>query len=154
MGVASMVIGIVAVAIGFVPFCGAWAVIPAVVGLALGIVDLVLKTKRGGSRGMAIAGVVLNPIAIVTIISYFLAADMQMQQQWPQPIDGFDAGPSPIGPQLSPPGWPGQPDPPAQPMQPMQPMQPIDTDQPQQPDTSAAEPVPVQVRPKPAPTPP
>jgi len=153
MGVASMVIGIVSVVIGFVPFCGAWAVIPAVVGLALGIVDLVLKSRRGGSRGMAIAGIVLNPVAIITIVSYFLAADMHMQQQWPQPIDPWDAGPAPVAPQLGPPAWPGQPGQPAQPgqplqpMEPMQPMQPVDTDRPAEPDTSAAEPVPVPVKP-------
>jgi len=154
MGIASMVIGIVAVAVGFVPFCGAWAVIPAVVGLALGVVDLVLKTRRGGSRGMAIAGVVLNPIAIITIIGYFLAADLHMQDQWPQRIDGWDAGPPPPGTLLGPQGWPGGPGPsgqPLQPMQPMQPMQPVDTDSSDQPDAAAAPPQPVPLRAQPAP---
>ena len=33
MGVASMVIGIVALIIGFIPFCGTWALLPAVVAV-------------------------------------------------------------------------------------------------------------------------
>ena len=164
MGIASMVIGIVALITGFIPFCGTWAVAPAVVGLGLGIADLVLKSARKQPRGPAIAGVVLNPLAIaVTVGWYFLfiygasQAEWQMQQ-WPQPVDAQDAGPSPFGPQPIPPGWPGQPaaqpGQPLQPMQPMQPMQPVDTAQPQPPDTSAVTPEPVPVLPKPAPTPP
>jgi hypothetical protein len=166
MGVASMVIGIVSLAIGFFPLCGAWAVIPAVVGLGLGIADLIVKTMRKESRAKAIVGVVLNPAAILIIVGYFVMADVQMQDQWPQPIDAWDAGPSPFGQQPGPPGWPGQPGQPGQPggvpgqplqpMQPMQPMQPVDTAAPPEPDTSTAEPEPVPVRPPapPAPSPP
>jgi hypothetical protein len=164
MGIASMVIGIIALVVGFIPLCGTWAVIPAVIGLGLGIADVVVKTMRRDARGMGIAGLVLNTLAIAIIVSYFVffiesaqQADWQLQQQWPQRIDGYDAGPSPFGPQPGPPGWPGQPDPlgqPQQPMQSMQPMQPMDTDQPLRPDTSSAEPQPVPVRPDPAPSPP
>ena len=162
MGIASMVIGIVALVIGFVPFCGAWAVVPAVIGLGLGIADLVVKTRRGQHRGTAVAGMVLNPLAIVVIVLwYFLFvygatqamedAQWQMQQGWPQGLQG-------------PSGWPGQPLPsgpgqplppdPGQPMQPMQPMQPVDTDQPPQPDTAGVQPRPVPVLPQPGPSPP
>lgn len=67
MGVASLVLGIVSIIIGFIPFCGAIAFIPAVIGLILGIVDAVKKSKSQESKGMAIAGIILSAIAIVVI---------------------------------------------------------------------------------------
>lgn len=67
MGIASMVIGIVSAVLGFVPFCNYFAFIPAVVGLVLGIVDVVMKSKKQLPKGQAIAGVVLNSSAIVLI---------------------------------------------------------------------------------------
>jgi hypothetical protein len=155
MGVASMVIGIVSLAIGFFPFCGAWAIVPAVIGLGLGIADLVLKNRRKESRATAIAGLVLNPLAIAVILSYFLFAiqsakdaELQLQQQWPRRIDDRDAGPGafPGQPSPGPTGWPGRPGPPGQPgvpLQPMRPMLPIDAGLPAEADTDAVRPVPV-----------
>lgn len=46
MGVASLVLGILSLIIGFVPFCGAIALLPAIIGLILGIVDVALKSKK------------------------------------------------------------------------------------------------------------
>lgn len=68
MGVAALVLGIISVVIGFVPFCGMIAFIPAIVGLILGIVDIVKKNKANEPKGMAIAGTVLSAIAILIII--------------------------------------------------------------------------------------
>ena len=67
MGVASLVLGIVSIVFGFIPFCGAIALIPAIVGLILGIVDAVKKSKAQEPKGMAIAGIILSAIAIVVI---------------------------------------------------------------------------------------
>lgn len=67
MGVASLVLGIVSIVLGFIPFCGAIAFIPAVIGLILGIVDAVKKSKSQEPKGMAIAGIILSAIAIVII---------------------------------------------------------------------------------------
>ena len=67
MGVAALVLGIVSVIIGFIPFCGAIAFIPAAIGLILGIVDIVQKGKKGESKGVSIAGTVLSAIAIIVI---------------------------------------------------------------------------------------
>lgn len=72
MGVASLVIGIIALILGFVPFCGIIALIPAIVGLILGIVDAVKKSKAGAKKGMSIAGIVLCSISIVIIIAYYV----------------------------------------------------------------------------------
>ena len=44
MGVAALILGIVSTIFGFVPFCGIIAFVPAVVGLILGIIDIVQKS--------------------------------------------------------------------------------------------------------------
>lgn len=74
MGVASLVLGIVSIIIGFVPFCGAIAFIPAIIGLVLGIVDIVKKNKEGQPKGMAIAGTVLSAIAVIFIVYWVFIA--------------------------------------------------------------------------------
>lgn len=74
MGVAALVLGIVSLVIGFIPFCGSWAIIPAIVGLVLGIIDWVKKGKSGEAKGKAIAGTICSAIAIIIIISYFIIA--------------------------------------------------------------------------------
>lgn len=71
MGVAALVLGIISIIVGFVPFCGAIAFVPAVVGLILGIVDIVKKNKENKPKGLAIAGTILTAIAIVIIIITF-----------------------------------------------------------------------------------
>lgn len=69
MGVAALVLGIISLIIGFIPLCGAIALVPAIVGLILGIVDIVKKSKEeGAKKGLAIAGTVLSAIAICIII--------------------------------------------------------------------------------------
>lgn len=65
-----MVIGIVAAIFGFIPFCGSFAIIPAIVGLVLGIVDLLQKKKKKLPKGMPIAGIALNGAAICIILLY------------------------------------------------------------------------------------
>lgn len=78
MGVASLVLGIVTLIISFIPFCNTVAFLPSVIGLILGIVDIVKKNKAGEPKGIAIAGVVLCTIALVVFIvwSFFLGAAM------------------------------------------------------------------------------
>lgn len=68
MGVAALVLGIISIIIGFIPLCGAIALFPAIIGLILGIVDVVLKSKKGEKKGISIAGLVLSAIAIVIIV--------------------------------------------------------------------------------------
>lgn len=73
MGVASLVLGIISAIIGFVPFCGTFALIPAIIGLILGIVDWVKQSKAGNHKGKSIAGTILSAIAIVVIMFYWIA---------------------------------------------------------------------------------
>lgn len=67
MGIAALVLGIISIIIGFIPLCGSIALFPAIIGLILGIVDVVLKSKKGEKKGVSIAGLVLSAIAIVII---------------------------------------------------------------------------------------
>lgn len=69
MGIAALVIGIVAVILGLVPGCGlVFGLPPAVIGLILGIIEIAKKSKKGEKKGMGVAGVILNVIAIIVII--------------------------------------------------------------------------------------
>jgi hypothetical protein len=70
MGIAAMVIGIVSIVLGFIPLCRNIALIPAIVGLILGIVDVVMKTKNGKTKGQGIAGIVLCALALCLIMFY------------------------------------------------------------------------------------
>jgi len=72
MGLAAMIIGIIAVVLGFIPFCGYFALIPAIVGLILGIVDVTKKSKAQQPKGQGMAGIVLNAVAIIVILLWTL----------------------------------------------------------------------------------
>jgi len=72
MGVAALVLGIISVIISFIPFCGTWAIIPAIVGLVLGIIDWIKKGKTGEAKGKAIAGTICSGVAIVIIVAWWL----------------------------------------------------------------------------------
>ncbi len=74
MGVASLVLGIISAIIAFIPFCGTWAIIPALVGLILGIIDWVKKKKAGEPKGKAIAGTICSVVAIVIICVWWILA--------------------------------------------------------------------------------
>jgi len=68
MGIAALIIGIVSAVLAFIPLCGYIAFVPALVGLALGIVDIIQKSKKNESKVMGIVGVITNAVAIVIII--------------------------------------------------------------------------------------
>lgn len=69
MGVAALVLGIISLLIGWIPFICWFAFILAVVGLILGIVDAIKKSKANDSRkGISIAGLIISAIAIPIII--------------------------------------------------------------------------------------
>lgn len=68
MGIAALILGIISLIIGFIPLCGSIALFPAIIGLILGIVDTVLKKKKGEKIAVSVAGLVLSAISIVVII--------------------------------------------------------------------------------------
>ena len=68
MGIASLVLGIISFCMGFIPVIGIIFIIAAIVGLILGIADVVKKGKTGGKKGPGIAGIVICAIAIISIL--------------------------------------------------------------------------------------
>ena len=69
MGIASMIIGIISVILAFIPCPTAVLLfLPVIIGFVLGIVDVVLKSKRQQPKGCGIAGIVMNAIALVIIL--------------------------------------------------------------------------------------
>ena len=79
MAVASLVLGIISLIIGFIPFCGAIAFIPALIAAILGIVAIVQNKKKGEKIGMAVAGTVLSIIAIVVMFFWFVVAGAALE---------------------------------------------------------------------------
>ena len=63
-----MVMSLIKLSLIHISFCGAIAFVPAIIGLILGIVDIVNKKKADQPKGMAIAGTVLCGLAILFII--------------------------------------------------------------------------------------
>lgn len=70
MGVASLVLGIVSIVFAIIPILGTIAFIPALIGLILGIVFCVKKSKVGEPKKKGIAGIVLCGISIMFIFMY------------------------------------------------------------------------------------
>ena len=63
MGIASLVLGIVSLIIGFMPFYWLISSFPAIIGLILGIISLCQKK----SKGLSIAGIVLCAIVLILV---------------------------------------------------------------------------------------
>ena len=74
MGIASFVVGLLVSMLS--PFLYVLLILPALLGLFLGIIDYAMKSKKKESKGFAIAGIVLSIIALVicvviTVVRYF-----------------------------------------------------------------------------------
>ena len=65
LGIAGMILGIVAIIVSFVPCFGWWAVVLAVVGVVLSAISMTQAQKAGAPKGMAIAGLICSILAIV-----------------------------------------------------------------------------------------
>ena len=74
MSVASLVLGIISAVVSFIPFCGTWAIVPAIVGLVLGIIDWTKKKKANEPKGKAIAGTICSGVAILIILVWWIVA--------------------------------------------------------------------------------
>ena len=60
LGIAGLVLGILAAVVSFVPCLGMYAMFPGIIGLVLSIISIVQANKAGASKGMAIAGLVCS----------------------------------------------------------------------------------------------
>lgn len=62
-----MILGIISALVCWIPLCNYWALVPAIVGLILGLVDIKQKQSKQLAHGMGIAGVSLNIVALAVI---------------------------------------------------------------------------------------
>jgi hypothetical protein len=60
LGVAGLVLGIIAVVFSFVPCLGAYAVFPGVIAIVLSAISLSKANKANAQKGLAIAGLVCS----------------------------------------------------------------------------------------------
>ncbi|MBK8367869.1 MAG: DUF4190 domain-containing protein [Bacteroidetes bacterium] len=60
LGIAGLVLGILAAVVSFVPCLGMYAIFPGIIGLVLSIISIVQANKAGAAKGMAIAGLVCS----------------------------------------------------------------------------------------------
>lgn len=68
LGIAALIIGIIAVLVAFIPFLNVAAYIFAPIAIILGIVGIVLAKKAAKSKTLAIVGLVLGAVALVIAI--------------------------------------------------------------------------------------
>ena len=69
MGIASLILGIISLTTGWIPFICFIMFAIAIIGLILGAIDVSKKSKiEGSKRGVGIAGVVISALAIPVII--------------------------------------------------------------------------------------
>lgn len=64
LGIAGLVLGILAAIVSFVPCLGMYAMFPGIIGLVLSIISIIQAGKAGAAKGMAIAGLVCSIIGI------------------------------------------------------------------------------------------
>ncbi len=60
LGIAGLVLGILAAVLSFVPCLGMYAFFPGIIGLVLSVISFVQANKAGTAKGMAIAGIVCS----------------------------------------------------------------------------------------------
>ena len=72
MGIAGMVLGIVALVFVWIPFVGVISIPLIIVGLPLSGVALYQGRQNETGTGMAIAGLVTNAIALIVVIVYMV----------------------------------------------------------------------------------
>ena len=68
MGVASLVMGILALVVCWIPCFGAWALLFAILGIIFGAVGIVKAKKTNKGKGQSIAGLVCSIIATTVVV--------------------------------------------------------------------------------------
>lgn len=68
MGLTALILGIISVLISMVPFCNYAGLIPAIIGIVLGVVSFTQEENSYNSRPLAITGLVFCVIAVVMSI--------------------------------------------------------------------------------------
>ncbi|MCK5035777.1 MAG: hypothetical protein KAS73_07795 [Candidatus Sabulitectum sp.] len=74
MDVASLVIGIIAAMVGFIPCVNTLVILPAIVGLILGIIAFKKKKAAELPSGIALAGIILNALPLLVMTTFLVVA--------------------------------------------------------------------------------
>jgi len=64
MGIAGLVLGIIAAIFSFVPCLGMWAIVPGIVGVILSALAMKQAGAAGAPKGMAIGGLITSIVGI------------------------------------------------------------------------------------------
>ena len=92
LGIASLIFGVIALPVSFIPCCGALAIIPAILGVLMAGVGIVLARSQRASGGLSTAALVVSGIALLVVIFQITvfakvqanAHQEQLQKQSPQ----------------------------------------------------------------------
>ncbi len=74
MDIASLVIGIIAAMVGFIPCVNTLVILPAIVGLILGIIAFKKKKTEELPSGIALAGIILNALPLLVMTVFLVLA--------------------------------------------------------------------------------
>lgn len=74
MDTASLVIGIIAAIIGFIPCVNFFVILPAIIGLILGIISFKRKRAEELPSGIALAGIILNALPLIVMTAFLVFA--------------------------------------------------------------------------------
>ena len=74
MDIASLVIGIIATMVGFIPCINTLVILPAIVGLILGIISFKKKKAEELPSGIALAGIILNALPLLVMTVFLVLA--------------------------------------------------------------------------------
>ncbi len=74
MDVASLVIGIISALIGFIPCLNVLVILPAILGLILGIIAFKQKKAEELPSGIALSGIILNSLPLLVVTALFTFA--------------------------------------------------------------------------------
>ncbi len=69
MGIASFILGIISIVMGWLPFICFLTLMTAIIGLIFGIIDTIKKSKTNDkNKGFSIAGLIISAISIPIIL--------------------------------------------------------------------------------------
>jgi hypothetical protein len=89
LGIAGLVLGILALIIAFIPCVGALALIPGIIAIILSAVGLSQANKVNASRGLIVAGLVISIIAVAVALIWtlLLSAGAHQGMRWKDKIE-------------------------------------------------------------------